>query len=140
MTKLFIVVLGALAAFAAEDAWTKVTQLKTGAELRILKKGSKQPIIAKMDEADAERIVVVIKNEQKAIPKDDIDQIDVRPLQTGSRMTKETKTTTNDNAAPSPGNPHAVPGPTTSSSSNVTFGSKPDFETIYRRSTVPPRK
>src|ERR1035441_1847855 len=63
-----------------------------------------------------------------------------------SRVTKETTAKVNDGV----GDPKAVipgprqqgnPGPSTSTSSNVSIGSKPDFETIYRRSTGgPPKK
>lgn len=123
---------------AAEDSWTKVGKLKTGTELRIFKKGAKQPVLAKMDEANDERLVVILKNEQVAIPKDDIERIDYRPAQT-SRITKESRTVTKDEA-PMPGNPQSTPGPNTSTSSSVSIGSKPDFETIYRRLATLPKQ
>ena len=43
-----------------------------------------------MDEANDERLVVVIKNEEQAIPKDDIDRIDFRPARK-SKIAKETR-------------------------------------------------
>jgi hypothetical protein len=40
MRGFLLVMLAGLAAFGAEDEWTKVRALKTGAELRVYKKGS----------------------------------------------------------------------------------------------------
>ena len=56
-----------------DDSWLKVKQLKTGTELRVYKKAAKQPVSALFDEATDTNLIVVIKNEQLAIPKDDID-------------------------------------------------------------------
>jgi hypothetical protein len=127
-------------AFGADNPWAKVKDLKTGTELRIYKVGGKQPIFARMDELTDESLVVVVKNEQTAIPKEQIDRIDYRPPAQGSRMTKETKTTNNvpntEPVGPRPTPGTSVPG--MSSSSGLSVGSKPDFETIYRRTAPPP--
>ena len=133
MRRMLLFLLAAAMAWTAEDPWTKVKELKTGAELRVFKKGTAQPVMAKMDELTAENLVVIVKNAQVAIPREEIDRIDARPSQTKSRITKETKTKTTD-----PDTRPAPPGfgsrtPETSTSSTVGIGSKPDFETIYRR-------
>jgi hypothetical protein len=128
-------------AAGAEDPWTKVRAVKSGSELRILKREAKQPLMATFDEATDERLVVVVKNEQVSIPKEDIDRIDARP-KTGRPVTRESKVT---NSAP--GNPSATdqrpgggpPGPSQSVASGVSFGSKPDFETVYRRPPTAPK-
>lgn len=93
--------------------------------------------MAKMDEANDERIVVVVKNEQMAIPRDEVESIDARPGK--SRVTRETKTTTSDmpDLKPNPG-PRGTPGPSTSSSSTISMG-KADFEPVYRRPPQRPR-
>src|SRR5258708_7233770 len=111
----------ALTLLGAENPWTKVKGMKSGSELRIFKKGGKQPLTAKFDEANDESIIIVVKNEQQSIPKEDIDRIDYRAPQKGSRITKESKTTTNTGAvntdvrpAP-PGQGVAVPGSSSSS-------------------------
>jgi hypothetical protein len=145
MRKLWLPLCLALALFGAEDPWAKVKELKTGTELRVYKKGSAQPLLVKMDELTDENLVVINKNEQTAIARDLIDRIDYRP--TGkSRVTRESKTTTTDATGdpkaviPGP-NPRGGGGPTTSSSSGLSIGSKPDFETAYRRPTgAPPPK
>src|ERR1700685_4068286 len=90
-----------LTLFAADNPWDKVREIKTGTELRILKKGSRQPVLGIMDEANDERIVVVIKNEELAIQKDDIDRIDARPA-TKSRINKETRVTQSDSTQTPP--------------------------------------
>lgn len=128
---------------AAEDAWTKVKEIKSGTELRIFKTGAKQPILAKMDEATDDRLLVAGKNEQMAIEKSEIDRIDARPPQKGPRIVKETKVTSGVNQ-PGPGNePTRVgngAGPNQSTSSGVSIGGKPDFETVYRRTNFDQRK
>ena len=122
------------AVFGADDEWNKVRELKSGTELRIIKRRASQPVLAVMDEASDESLIVVVKNEQTAIPKGEIERIDYRPKQTGSRVTKETKTTTE-----TPEARQGTPKPTGSASgsssysSSVNVGGKPDFETIYRR-------
>lgn len=131
----FATLAAALLAVGADDAWTKVRELTTGQELRIQQKGVTKPILAEMAEATEERIVVVVKNEQLAIPKENIDRIEARP-KGGSRVTKESKVTTKAPGNPEPGDyrpggPNA--GPSQSVSSGMTIGGKPAFETVYRR-------
>ena len=136
-----ILLLAALAAFllhAADDDWSKVKAIKSGLEVRIYKKGSPQPVLAKMDEANDENLIVVAKNEQIAIPKAQIDRVDYRPA--GGRVTKETKASDTNPGMPdrSPDRSANIPG--RSYSSNVNVGSKPDFETVYRRPAGAPKK
>ncbi|MGD0868147.1 MAG: hypothetical protein ABSB88_01245 [Bryobacteraceae bacterium] len=142
--RLFLFLLVAVAsAWAADDAWSKVKALKTGTELRVYKKGSMQPILAQMDELTDNNLVVIVKKTQTAIARDEIDRIDARP-QAGRRVTTETTTkeTVPDaksaSEQPSPGRGPDVPG--TSTSTNVSLGSKPDFELVYRRAQGAPKK
>jgi hypothetical protein len=126
---IFLIAWGML---GADDPWTKVRDLKSGTEVRIFKKGGKQPLTGKIDEANAERIVVVLKNEQTAIAKEEIDRLDYRP--SGSRVKPTSQTKVEDPKADKP--PVGPPGmarPGMSSSAGMSVGSKPDFETIYRR-------
>jgi hypothetical protein len=132
MRALLVLFLAAVAAFGAGDEWAKVKALKTGAEIRVFKKGSTQPVLGQMDELTDENLVILVKKTQTAIPKDQIDRIDARPMG-GSRVTKETKTTETYADAKS-----AAPG--TSTSTSVNIGSKPDFETVYRRPIGAPKK
>jgi hypothetical protein len=144
MPRLAILFLTAAAAFAADDAWTKVKQLKSGTEVRVVKKGSMQPVVGKIDEANEENLILVVKNEQIAIPKEQIDRLDARPPER-PRLVKESKTTTND------GNPAHEPkagmngmdtgsGSSYSSGTSVAIHGKGDFETIYRRPSPAPKK
>jgi len=133
MPRLLSFCLATLTLFAADNPWDKVRELKTGTELRILKKGSRQPVLGTMDEANDERIVVVVKNEELAIQKDDIDRIDFRPA-TKSRVIKETRTTQSDSTqTPSVGPQGSQAGPSTSTTTSYSGAPKPDFQTIYRR-------
>ncbi len=133
MRKLAFFFCAALLAFGADDPWAKVKELKTGAELRVFKKGAAQPLLVQMDELTDDNLVVIAKNQQTAIPRDQIERVDYRP--SGKlRVTKETTSRVDDGVG-------ATTSPTTTTSSNVSFGSKPDFETIYRHPTGgPPKK
>jgi hypothetical protein len=143
MRKLVLLFCTALVAFAADDPWAKVKELKTGTELRVFKKGAAQPLLVQMDELTDDNLVVIDKKKQTAIARDQIDRVDYRPSGK-SRVTRETTTKVTDSVGdpkaviPSP-NPGA-PGSTTSTSSNLSIGSKPDFETIYKRPPSPPKK
>ena len=138
---LFLLLAAASAAVGADDPWIAVTKLGSGSEIRVIKRGSPQPVIGKFDEANDERVVLVVKNQQMAIPKDQIDRLDARPTG-GSRAKMETKTTVEDpQAAKEPpvgmdGHPGAS---NTSSSTSVSFGQKPDFQTVYRRPLGTPK-
>src|ERR1035441_1373500 len=131
MRKLALFLCAALLALGADDPWAKVKELKTGAELRVFKKGAAQPLLVQMDELTDDNLVVIAKNQQTAIPRDQIERVDYRPSGK-SRVTKETTSKVNDAAG--------ATGPSNSTSSNLVIGSKPDFETIYRRPPTPPKK
>ena len=132
MTRRMLFQLVAVAAFAAEneDPWKKVHDLKIGTDLRIIKAGAASSVTAKFAELTEESLMVIIKNEQVAIPRDKISRIDYRPLKGYVRT--ETKTT-----APSDGSgaSKTVPGaaPSSSYSTGVAISDKVEFETIYRR-------
>ena len=124
-----------VAALAAEDPWTKVKDLKSGTEIRVYKRGASSPVTAKLDEARDESLSVVIRNEQATIQKDQIERIDYRP-QGGGRAVSEAKSKTEGpDTRPAAGMNHGAAVPGTSSSTSVSFGSKPGFQTIYRRET-----
>ncbi len=133
-------VLCLLLTFADDDPWNKVRAAKSGAEMRMYKKDAQPPIQAKFDEATADSLIVVVKDAQVAIPKDEIERIDYRPPPTNSRVTRETKTTKGvyHSAADSQGQPMAKgktapPAAATSSSSRaVSIAGKPGFELLYR--------
>src|SRR4051794_24786459 len=139
MRKILFPLCFALALFAVDDPWAMVKELKTGTELRVYKKRSAQPLIVKMDELTDENLVVINKNEQTAIARDVIDRIDSRPSGK-SRVTTESKMATKDTtgdpkaAIPAP-NSRGGGGPTTSTSTGLSIGSRPEFETIYKRPT-----
>ena len=137
MYRTIVVLFLTLTAFAATDPWAKVKDLKTGQDLRIYKIGTKQPILAKFDDLTDSGLVVIIKNEQVGIDRDDIDRIDARPDK-DSRISKDSRTTTElpEPAGPRPQGSTGVPGGSTSNT--VSVGSKPDFENVYRRTAVTP--
>ena len=144
--KTILILCAAAFAYGADDPWTKVKELKTGAELRVYKKGAVQPLTAKMDELTDENLVVISKNSQLAIPRDQIERIDARP--SGRSRTVTNTQTAEQNAATDPRStipgpnqpPGAVHAPSTTTASGVTW-TKQDFETIYRKTAgSPPKK
>ncbi len=136
MLRILALLAAATAAFAAEDAWAKVRALKSGTELRIYKTGARQPVLAKFDEATGESLIIIGKNEQVAIAKDQIERLDYRPPRPGSRINKETRMTTDGARTIA----DRAKGAGSSVSSGISLESKPDFETIYRRTEPPPKK
>lgn len=141
MSRILFFLLAVAALFAADDPWAKVESLKSGTEIRVTKKGSTQPLIGKFDEANADRLLLVLKNEQIAIPKDQVDRLEYRP--TGSRVSVTGKTVHEDPSAakePRAGMGHEPEGGATNTSTSVNFGSKPDFELLYRRQIGAPKK
>jgi hypothetical protein len=133
------------ALFGADNPWAKVQEIKSGSDLRIFKKGSSMPLAATFDEANDERMVIIVKNEQIAISKEDIDRVDARPVPKGGakgrKLTSESKVKTTDPDY-TPHGDHGVPVPGTSYSSGLSMSGsgKPDFETVYRRQPAAPKK
>ncbi len=140
MRTLALTLLMTLTALGATDTWPKVKDLPGGTEVKVYKRDGKPPITAKLADATDDQLIVVVKKDEVAIPKDQIERIDYRP-QKGDRVTRTTTTKTDDPNTQAPIGPQRdahVPG--TSSSSDLSFGGKPDFETIYRRVAALPEK
>ncbi len=142
MLRVLFFFLTAAAVFAAEDAWNKVRELKSGTEVRVFKRATTQPLLGKLDEVTDESVVIALKKEQVAIPKDQIDRLDYRPAQSGGKLVKDTRTTVADPDAKAASRPpqEGPATPSTSTSTSLSIRSKPEFETIYRRTAAAPRK
>src|SRR5579883_1600696 len=83
----------ACAVLAADDSWEKVRELKSGTELRIFQHGNPKPLLANLDEATEDKLVIATKTEQRAIAKEEIERLDYRPNpKGGSKVTRETRT------------------------------------------------
>jgi hypothetical protein len=119
MIRLAMVLFAVSAAFAAEDPWSAVRGITSGAEVRAVQRGAAQPVRANMDELRGGSLIVVIKSAQVAIPRDRIERIDLRPRQTGSRAARESKTTSTTGRVGEPSS-SALPG--------IFFGSQPDLK------------
>jgi hypothetical protein len=128
-----IMLLVSLAAFAAENPWAKVQELKSGQEMRIVKKGSVQPVMAQFSELSDENLVVIVKDTQKAIPRDEIERIDARPMHKGSRVKSHTKVETPPLGTGNTPQERNTSRASQSTSSGFSIEGKPGFETIYKR-------
>ena len=103
MRKIATFMLAAAVLLGADSSWTRVKELKSRAELRIYKKGAREPINATFDEANDDRLIVVVKNEQVAIPKEDIDRLDARAAVTPRKINVEkAEKVTDPDPVPSP--------------------------------------
>jgi hypothetical protein len=142
MPRNFLLILTAISALAANDPWAKVRELKSGSEVRVYKAGSSQPITGKLDEVHDDSIVLILKNEQVGVQKDEIDRLDARPSQAGNHMIKDTHTRVDnpDPAKPTPGPSQGATGPTTSTTTNLNLRPKADFDTVYRRTAAAAEK
>ena len=122
MRPLILLLAMPLFAFGAEDAWAKLRDVKSGSELKVYKVGSTSPLLVKMGELTDENLVIIEKNKQTAIPRDQIDRVEARPV--GKRtITKETKTTDTSNdprrAIPGPDQQLGVHGASSSTSTSA---------------------
>ena len=143
MRPLIVLLAMQVLAWGSDDAWAKLREVKSGAELRVYKIGSAQPLLVKMGELTDEHLVIIEKNKQTAIARDQIDRVEARPT-TKRTVSKETKVTdnTNDpkNVIPSPAQ-QGTHGPNTSTSTTAGMSfDKPPFETVYRRAARAPKK
>lgn len=121
-----------------DDPWAKVAALRTGQDVRIVKHGAAAtPITGTFDELTADNLIIVVKKEQTAIPRDTIDRVDARPASPASRVTRETKSGTKDPDPPR-GLPNEARTPQQNYSSSVSVGEKPAFETVFRRTATAP--
>ena len=135
MPRIALLILLGTVLWGADSPWAKVQELKSRSELRIYKKGAREPLMATLDEVNEDRILIVVKNEQMSVPKEDIDRLDARPSgKTPSKFVKETTVkTTEPDYTPHPPAGVQVPGESYNTSVSRSGGSKPDFETVYRR-------
>jgi hypothetical protein len=134
MTRIALLLLAALTLFGADNPWIKVQELPNRSELRIYRKGEKSPMNAILADASADAIVVVAKDRQLTVHKEEIDRLDARPPAKPSKPQVTTTSKQNDpDYTPQPGPGHTAV-PTTSSSSSMSFGSnKGEFRTVYTR-------
>jgi hypothetical protein len=102
----------AVTVLAQDDAWITVQQVESGTDLRIYKKGEKKPISGKMGQASDGNLMIVVKNGQESIDKEQIDRIETRTEEPSSHV----KQVMQPNGR----------------RRQVTVRSKPHYETIYQ--------
>jgi hypothetical protein len=134
MTRIVLLLLSAVTLFGADNPWLKVQQLPNRSELKIYLKGDKSPMNAILADTSNDAIVVVTKDKQLTVHKEEIDRLDARPPAKASKAHVTTTSKQIDpDYTPQPGPGHTAL-PTTSSSSSLSFGSnKGEFKTVYRR-------
>jgi len=132
MKRLALLLLAAMAALAAEDSWVQVQELKSGTDLRIYRVNVKEPLLAKFDQASDESLIVIIKNGQVSIPKEQIDRLECRRAPP-NRLVKETRTDRKIARKGAEISNNTIPGATTSVKTRLDIPWKSAFETIYNR-------
>jgi hypothetical protein len=128
--RVFLPLLIVAVALADEDPWAKVQELKSGAEVRILRVDSKEAVQGKLDRASDESVIVVTKSEQLSILKEEIERIDVRTAPAQSRV-KGTRIGRKIAPRGAEATGNTMPGSNTSVSTGLQRSGS--FETIYRR-------
>jgi hypothetical protein len=133
MTRFVLILITALTLFGADNPWRTVQKLPNRSELRIYRKGEKSPLNAVLADTSEDAIVVIAKDKQITIHKDEIDRLDSRPPSTSKKPEVTTaEKQTDPDYTPQPGGRTPMPG--TSTSSGVSFGgNKGDFKTVYTR-------
>ncbi|MBY0503426.1 MAG: hypothetical protein K2X03_05945 [Bryobacteraceae bacterium] len=133
------------AVLADESAWDKVRAVEPGAELRIYRRAVKEPVVAKLDEATEDHLIIVLRDEQIAIRRAEIDRIDRRPRLASGRVAIVPRKMTRVN--PSEQGQPVVQGTSASTAlanaartDTLSIRSKPPFEFLYRRPTSLPKQ
>jgi len=123
---------------ADENPWDKVRAVESGTEIRIYKRNVKQPVIAKMDEATDDHLIVLLVDSQIAIRRAEIDRIDLRPR--ASRVIRVSRHAKRMGGNPSEQGQPIVQGTSASSAvataahtDTLSIRSKAPFEFLYRR-------
>jgi len=132
MKRLAPLLLATMAALAAEDSWVKVRELRSGTDLRIYRVNAKKPLLAKFDQASEESVILIPKNGQVSIPKEQIDRLDCRRTPP-NRLVKETRTDRKIARKGAEISNNTIPGATTSVKTRLEIPSKSAFEKIYDR-------
>lgn len=127
-----------LAADPIESDWRKVMALTRGTEVRISVAGKKSPVEAKVDSINDEAIVIVLKDEQRSIPLEEIDRLDFRNLERTKKLTRDSRVSTDDTSANPIPPGQRLPGQSAvprnmSSTNTVTLPSKAPWEPLYKR-------
>ena len=132
MKRIVPLLLTAMAALAAEDSWVQVRELKSGTELRIYRVDRKQPFLAKFDQASDESLIVITKNGQVSIPKEQIERLDCRRAPS-HRLVKETRADRKIAPRGAEIGNNTIPGAITSVKTRLDIPWKSAFEKIYDR-------
>ena len=117
-----------------ERPWDKVRAVESGTEVRVFKRNVKLPVVAKLDEATEDNLILLIEDQQVAIRRAEIDRIDRRPHQV-SRVTHERRGV---RTATAQGNTVSAAVANAARTQTLTIRSKSPFEFLYRRPTVLP--
>lgn len=133
MITTFLLLLAAAASSGGEDPWIKVRELNSGSELRIHTTGEKRPIAGKFDRLSEKSLIIVLKNGQMAIPKDQIERVDCRAQSSGGSVRMETERNIGTSEEAAMGRSKDSPLPPRSTGSGIKIRPKAGFETVYRR-------
>jgi hypothetical protein len=107
-------------AWGVEDSWQKVKDLAAGSDIRVFKKGSTRAVSAKMASLVNGKLMVVVKKEQVAIDRADVERIDYHPPR-GKGVKTESSATTVDGYG------------TNTTWSSGTSWTRDGWQTVYRR-------
>ena len=128
------------AASGDEDPWMKVRKVESGSEVRIYKTGKKKPVEGKFERASGESVVVLLKDAQVSIPKEQVERVDWRPVRSGSGVAMETARNVGSKEDSITGRSKNSKLPPQSTATGIKIRPWVGYETIYRRAEAPPKK
>jgi hypothetical protein len=135
------------AAFAAEpeDDWKKVMALSRGTEVRLTGPGIKSTLEGKVDQVNDEAIVLMLRNEQRSVLKEEIATLDFRNVTATRKLTKDSKVSTDDTSANPIPPRQRLPGQSAvprnmSSTTSVTLPTRAPWEPLYRVKQKPAKR
>ncbi len=123
----------ALAATGGEDPWMKVRKLESGSEVRVYKTGARKPVEGRFQQASAESVVVLLKNAQVSIPREQVERLEWRPAQSGSGVAMKAEKHTGSREEAATGRSKNSTLPPRSTAAGIKIRPWVGYETIYRR-------
>lgn len=141
MVRTLLFLFAAIAAASGdEDPWTKVRKMESGSDVRVYRSGKKKPVEGKFEQASAESVVVLLKNAQVSIPREQVERVDWRPARNGGGVAMETGRHVGTREAAATGRSKDSNLPPRSTVTGIKIRPWVSYETIYRRAEAPPKK
>ena len=134
MVRTFLFLIAAVAAASGdEDPWMRVRKLESGSDVRVYKSGKKKPVEGKFERASEESVVLLLKDAQVSIPKEQVERVDWRPVREGSGVAMETTRNVGTKEESITGRSKGSTLPARSTATGIKIRPWVGYEPVYRR-------